>query len=101
MSTATTEPILETPGRVKGLTGPPKRATIEEECRYRKERLAGALRLFARFGYDEGVAGHITVRDPEHSDWFWVNPFGVYFGHIRVSDLILVDHTGEVIQGDH
>src|SRR5258707_996673 len=89
----------EVPGRAKNLPPQPVFATVAEERRHRKERLAGALRLFARFGYDEGVAGHITVRDPENVDWFWVNPFGVYFGHIRVSDLILVDHHGEVIEG--
>lgn len=65
----------------------------------RKQKLAAAFRLFARFGYDEGVAGHITARDPEHEHCFWVNPFGMYFGHIRASDLILVDASGDVIQG--
>ena len=79
---------------------PPTFATAAEERRHRKERLAAAFRLFARFGFDEGVAGHITARDPEHSDCFWVNPFGVYFGHIRVSDLILVNHQGEVVEGN-
>jgi ribulose-5-phosphate 4-epimerase/fuculose-1-phosphate aldolase len=64
-----------------------------------KQRLAAAFRLFARFGFDEGVAGHITVRDPEDPHTFWVNPFGMYFGHIRASDLILVNADGEVIRG--
>jgi ribulose-5-phosphate 4-epimerase/fuculose-1-phosphate aldolase len=91
----------EVPGRAKNLPAQPVFATVAEERRHRKERLAGSLRLFARFGYDEGVAGHITVRDPENPHWFWVNPFGVYFGHIRVSDLILVDQRGEVIEGDY
>ncbi len=81
------------------LAGPPTFQTHEETRRYRKERLAAAFRLFARFGYDEGVAGHITVRDPERPGCFWVNPFGMYFGHIRVSDLILVNHQGEVVEG--
>jgi len=90
----------EAPGRVANLPMPPTFATPAEERRHRKERLAGAFRLFARFGFDEGVAGHITARDPERPDCFWVNPFGVYFGHIRVSDLILVNHKGEVIEGN-
>ena len=79
----------------------PKFATVEEERRHRKERLASAFRLFARFGFDEGVAGHITARDPERPDYFWVNPFGVHFRHIRVSDLILVNKNGEVVEGKH
>src|SRR6185503_1033295 len=69
------------------------------ERRHRKERLAAALRLFARYGFDEGVAGHITARDPEQPDHFWVNPFGMYFGHIRASDLIMVNADGVVVKG--
>ncbi len=71
-----------------------------EERLYRKQRLAAAFRLFSRFGFDEGVAGHITARDPERLDHFWVNPFGMHFGHIRVSDLILVNADGEVVEGN-
>ena len=93
--------MAEAPVRGQGIAGPPTFATHEETRRYRKERLAAAFRLFARFGYDEGVAGHITVRDPERVDCFWVNPFGMYFGHIRASDLILVNHRGEVVAGAH
>jgi ribulose-5-phosphate 4-epimerase/fuculose-1-phosphate aldolase len=72
----------------------------EEERLHRKQRLAAAFRLFSLFGFDEGVAGHITARDPERLDHFWVNPLGMYFGHIRVSDLILVNDKGEVVEGD-
>ena len=78
---------------------PPVFSSPAEERRYRKEHLAAAFRLFAEFGFDEGVAGHITARDPERLDCFWVNPFGLHFGRIRVSDLILVDHSGNVVEG--
>jgi ribulose-5-phosphate 4-epimerase/fuculose-1-phosphate aldolase len=93
--------MTEAPGRVRNLAPPPTFATVEEERRYRKVHLAGAFRLFARFGFDEGVAGHITARDPERPDCFWVNPFGVHFSQIRASDLILVNEAGEVIQGEY
>jgi len=76
-------------------------ATVEEERAHRKAKLAGALRVFGRLGFGEGVAGHITVRDPEFPDHFWVNPFGMSFRHIRSSDLILVNHDGEVVYGDY
>jgi ribulose-5-phosphate 4-epimerase/fuculose-1-phosphate aldolase len=65
-----------------------------------KQRLAAAFRIFGRFGFDEGVAGHITARDPERPDHFWVNPFGLNFKLITVDDLILVNHEGEVVEGD-
>jgi ribulose-5-phosphate 4-epimerase/fuculose-1-phosphate aldolase len=73
--------------------------TVEEERRHRKQRLAAGFRLFGHFGFDEGVAGHITARDPELTDHFWVNPFGMNFKQIRVRDLILVNHQGEVVEG--
>lgn len=85
--------------RATGLV-PPSFETLEEERLHRKQRLAGAFRLFARYGFDEGLAGHITARDPELADHFWVNPFGVPFAHLRVSDLLLVDSTGRVVEGD-
>ncbi|MEP1472903.1 MAG: class II aldolase/adducin family protein [Halieaceae bacterium] len=78
---------------------PEESVDIAAERKLRKERLAAALRIFGKFGFDEGVAGHITVRDPEHLDHFWVNPMGRSFKQMRVSDLLLVSHTGEVIEG--
>ncbi len=85
----------------RGLPQPPVFSTLGEERQHRKERLAAGFRLFAKFGFDEGVAGHITARDPEFTDTFWVNGFGMSFGQIKTSDLIRVDHTGQVVEGDH
>lgn len=48
--------------------------TKEEEQKYCKEHLAAAFRVFAERGYDEGVAGHMSLRDPVHPDRFWINP---------------------------
>jgi ribulose-5-phosphate 4-epimerase/fuculose-1-phosphate aldolase len=79
---------------------PPMFKTFAEERLHRKQRLASAFRLFAKFGFSEGVAGHITARDPELLDHFWVNPFGMHFAHIRASDLVLVDEKGEVVEGN-
>ena len=75
-------------------------ATTEEERQHRKQRLAAAFRLFAHFGFEEGLAGHITARDPERLDHFWVNPLGKHFGLIKTSDLVLVNHQGEVVEGN-
>ena len=74
-------------------------APIEIQRTERKQKLAAALRLFGKFGFDEGVAGHITVRDPEFPDQFWVNPMGRSFKRMTVSDLLRVDHDGNVLEG--
>ena len=74
--------------------------SIDTKRTTRKQKLAAAFRLFGRFGFDEGVAGHITVRDPQYLDHFWVNPMGTSFKQIKVSDLLLVNHHGEVVEGE-
>jgi len=79
----------------------PEFDSVEEHRQHLKVRLAAAFRLFGKFGFSEGVAGHITARDPELSDHFWVNPFAVDFSLIKASDLILVNHDGEVVEGDY
>lgn len=97
---------------------PPKFEDKLEERAYLKHRLTLAFRIFANYGFSEGLAGHITVRDPVEPDSFWVNPFGLqtldkprrresanhfvsglHFSLIRDEDLIRVDHNGKVVDG--
>ncbi|MCP3728080.1 class II aldolase/adducin family protein [Paraburkholderia sp. CNPSo 3272] len=87
--------------RYRNLPRPPHFDTPAQERLHRKQRLAAAFRLFSKFGFDEGAAGHITARDPEFTDTFWVNPFGVHFSQVQVSNLIRCDHHGNVVEGDY
>ncbi|KAH9903917.1 class 2 aldolase adducin domain-containing protein [Xylariomycetidae sp. FL2044] len=80
-------------------TSPPKFDDKYAERAYLKHRLATAFRVFAHFGFAEGVSGHITLRDPVEPTSFWVNPFGTHFSLIRDKDLIRVDHDGNVVDG--
>src|SRR3954452_14340916 len=77
----------------------PEFLSVEEEREHRKQRLAAAFRLFGHFGFDEGVAGHITARDPELLDHFWVNPLRMHFKQIGGKALLLVNDKGEVVEG--
>lgn len=79
---------------------PQPERSLEAERLHRKQRLAASFRLFARYGFDQGLAGHITARDPEFHDHFWVNPLGLHFSRIRVCDLLLVSSEGEIVVGD-
>lgn len=84
------------------MTAFPRAPTFQdkhEEREYLKGRLAAAFRIFGKYGFDEGVAGHITLRDPVDPTTFWVNPFGTAFSLMKRSDLIQVDHSGKVIGG--
>ena len=82
-----------------GLPVPPANLSIADERSLRKRELAATFRLFGEFGFSEGVTGHVTARDPEYHDCFWINPFGMSFKQIRVSDLLLVNEKGEVVEG--
>lgn len=66
-----------------------------------KKRLVAACRFFAQQNFDYGFAGHLTVRDPEHKDLYWTNPMAVHFAQVCVSNLILVDRTGQVVEGKY
>lgn len=79
---------------------PPADPDPAVERLYRKQRLAGALRIFARQGFDFGMAGHFVARDPEWTDHFWVNAWGKPFSLTRVSDLVLVGPDGGVVGSD-
>lgn len=80
------------------MNAPPR--TPEEELVERKTKLAAALRIFGRLGFDEGLAGHITARDPFDPTHFWVNPAGRSFKLMCVSDLIKVDDSGDILEGN-
>ncbi|KAH0173584.1 class II aldolase, partial [Aureobasidium melanogenum] len=77
--------------------------TIEDAHRKRKwmlEHMAGAFRVFARKGFTEGTAGHISLRDPVQPDTFWINPLGVHFGMLKASDMVQINEEGQVVGGN-
>ncbi|SDH01964.1 class II aldolase/adducin family protein [Paraburkholderia phenazinium] len=79
----------------------PEFATSAEERLYRKKHLVAACRAFDLHHFDYGFAGHLTVRDPEHPELYWTNPMCVHFSEVKLSNLILADHKGHVVEGDY
>ena len=79
----------------------PEFASFEEERKYRKEHLVAACRAFDMHGFDYGFAGHLTIRDPERPELYWTNPMCVHFSQVKMSNLILVDHEGTVVEGNY
>jgi hypothetical protein len=59
-----------TSGHALKIRSYPTFSSLEDERLYRKQHLAAAYRIFAHRGFDEGVAGHISVRDPILTDHF-------------------------------
>lgn len=74
---------------------------LADERTYRKQHLVAACRAFAIHGFDFGFAGHLTIRDPERPELYWTNPMSVHFSQVKISNLILADHQGMVVEGDY
>ena len=71
----------------------------DDERLIRKQETALGYRIMASWGWGADGSGHITARDPELTDCFWLLKYGVPFGEAMVDDLVLVTHVGEVVEG--
>lgn len=67
---------------------------------YAQERadLACALRWAAKLGLNEGTCNHFSLQVAD--DRFLVNPWGPHWAEMTASDLLLIDGTGKVLEGD-
>ncbi len=68
---------------------------------HRKQRLALAYRVFGALGWGSLGDGHISARDPERLDCFWLGRYGVPFRFMTPDDLVLVRPDGTVEGGGH
>ena len=68
-----------------------------QERKWRLEHAAGAFRVFARLGYSEGEAGHISIRDPVDPSTIFINPLGLHFAMIEAKDMVHVDEKGTIL----
>ena len=68
---------------------------------HRKKHLVAACRALPIGDSTMVFAGHLTIRDPEYPDLYWTNPFAVHFAQVKLSKLILVNHDGEVVEGEY
>ena len=67
---------------------------------HRKVRLALAYRVFGAQRWGSLGDGHISARDPERLDHFWLARYGVPFHGVTVDDLVLVGPHGTVVAGE-
>jgi ribulose-5-phosphate 4-epimerase/fuculose-1-phosphate aldolase len=72
-----------------------------EQVRARRKRdCALGYRLLAAQRWGDTGDGHISARDPERTDCFWMLRYGVSYHQAKVSDLVLVDPNGKLAEGD-
>src|SRR5438046_6151925 len=57
--------------------------------------LAACYRLLVRYGWEDLVVTHITMRVPGADDQFLINPYGLFFDEITASSLVKIDLQGK------
>jgi ribulose-5-phosphate 4-epimerase/fuculose-1-phosphate aldolase len=74
--------------------------SIPEERAHRKRMCALGYRAFGAMRWGMLGDGHISARDPELTDHFWLLDWGIPFWAATVGDLVLVGPGGEVKDAD-
>jgi ribulose-5-phosphate 4-epimerase/fuculose-1-phosphate aldolase len=72
---------------------------LDQLRRHRKTRLALGYRVFGALRWGALGDGHISARDPERLDHFWLARYGVPFHEMTVDDLVLVGPDGRLAEG--
>lgn len=80
--------------------GEPEITDIDELRDHRKTRLALAYRVFGAMRWGAMGDGHISARDPQRLDHFWLARYGAPFHQVTVDDLVLVGPEGTVVDGE-
>ena len=90
--------------RIQNMSEQPKKLNsklaLEEMRAERKRECALGYRLFAALRWGDLGDGHISARDPIHTDCFWMLPNGAAYQDATASNLILVSKDGSTIEGD-
>lgn len=66
----------------------------------RRVDLAAAHRLALRFGLNDGIANHFSVRLESDPGCFLVTPYGLHWSEVSASSLLVVDGKGRILEGD-
>jgi len=75
-------------------------STPDEIRADRKRQVALGYRILAAQRWGDLGDGHISARDPEREDCFWMLRYGVSYHEARVPDLVLVGPDGSLVDGE-
>ena len=65
----------------------------------RKREVALGYRVFAALGWGDTGDGHISARDPDRQDCFWLLDVGVPFAEATPDALALIGPDGSLVEG--
>jgi ribulose-5-phosphate 4-epimerase/fuculose-1-phosphate aldolase len=89
----THEPLLASsqPSEAGGST------KIDDIRLYRRRETAIGYRILGAYGWGSTGDGHVSARDPELLDHFWLARYGVPFNQVTLNDIVLVGPNGKVV----
>lgn len=64
-----------------------------------RQQLALLVRILASQGYDDKLAGHVSIRDRD-DETLLVTPVGFLWEEVRASHILRVDYAGQVLEGE-
>ena len=73
--------------------------SFAEQRAERKREVALGYRIFAALGWGDLGDGHISARDPERPDCFWLLDAGVPFSQAAPDRLVLAGPDGRLVAG--
>ena len=73
---------------------------VNDPIRQDRIDLAAAFRMAARFGWQEHIGGHFSLRVPGEEEHFLINPLGLLWSEITSSSLVMTDKDGNKVEGD-
>jgi len=79
--------------------GEPDIMDLEDARACRKAQLALGYRILGALGWGSLGDGHISARDPQRPECFWVARYGVPFKFVGIDDLVLVGPEGALVEG--
>lgn len=63
--------------------------------------LTAALRMAYRLGLSEGICNHFSALVPGQEHLCCINPQGLHWSEITPADIMVVDSSGCILQGEH
>jgi ribulose-5-phosphate 4-epimerase/fuculose-1-phosphate aldolase len=75
----------------------PTFASAAELRLHRRRETALGYRILGAHGWGATGDGHISARDPELLDHFWLARYGVPFNQVTLNDIVLVGPNGTVV----
>jgi ribulose-5-phosphate 4-epimerase/fuculose-1-phosphate aldolase len=82
------------PTTANAFVRPARFSAAEWEARV---QLAAAYRIFDLLGWTELIYNHISLRVPDDSACYLINPFGLHYSEVCASNLVKVDREGSVV----